>query len=171
MLSVEILCRALVEELFIAQWVAMSEANGKLHEDEAEAQWHDYLRRNLDSSYGRLREAGTGQYIGRRDTKELIGKLRPSKRKAPDLIEKARLCGLELVYSMFYRAMSIAAHGNDLMSATTREKKWSKIEDLVHAFSGLHSAILLITQTFFEHGEVVISTEILRMLRVYEEPT
>jgi hypothetical protein len=162
--ALETLARSLIEELINAQWSSLAEDNARTRRASSVVALHKYMRLNLQDGHGRILDTRTGQPVEKDVTDELLRVSKPTAETEPSLELKAKGCGLHMLYSTLYRALSITAHGNDHGSRTPLEERWEKIEALTSVAIALHTATLQSVKHFLADGEPISPSDLMRTL-------
>jgi hypothetical protein len=111
-IALAVIGRTMVESLILILWVCVSEENA-IHQSQAGlAEFTRVARINLEQGKLKIRSRETGAD----ETAEFLKSERFKKLAAPKkVIDQAAEAGVEDLYQVFYRFMSLATHGHDLV--------------------------------------------------------
>jgi hypothetical protein len=112
-IALAVIGRSLVESLILILWVCVSEENA-IHQSQAGlAEFTRVARINLEQGKLKIRSRATGAD----ETAEFLKSDKFRKLPAPKkVIDQATEAGVEDLYQVFYRFMSLATHGHDMVS-------------------------------------------------------
>lgn len=110
--ALAVIGRTMVESLILVLWVCVSEENA-IHQSQAGlAEFTRVAKINLEKRKLRIRDRETGGDA----TAEFLKDDRFKKLPAPKkVIDQATEAGVEDLYQVFYRFMSLATHGHDMV--------------------------------------------------------
>lgn len=108
--ALAVVARAVLENLIMVLWVQVSEANASAHRQAAHAELARVARVNLKSGKARILNGETGH-----DATEafLADERFNNLGKRPSVEARAKAAGVEDLYDVFYRALSLEMHGNN----------------------------------------------------------
>jgi hypothetical protein len=109
--TLSVLSRAILENLILLLWVQVDEGNAHKLEEEAKSEIARVAKINFEKGKARILNRETGEDA----TAEFLGTARFKGLKRPPSIEaRAKEAGVEDLYTVFYRFMSLEMHGFSL---------------------------------------------------------
>ena len=110
--ALAVIGRTMVESLILVLWVCVSEENATHQSQAGLAEFTRVARINLEQGKLKIRSRETGAD----ETADFLKSERFKKLPAPKkVIDQATEAGVEDLYQVFYRFMSLATHGHDML--------------------------------------------------------
>jgi len=109
----QILCRVLCEDFFLACWIAQSQTAVEEYEAGVAAEVAKMMSASLRNGWGVIRNRQTKQAVTREFMQnEFLPKLKALKTPRAKIEQIAQKLGLARVYDILYRSASLDLHGN-----------------------------------------------------------